>query len=205
MYRTPLFLASMLAVLPAKAQDVSPSCIGQKLRPVVATRTLSPYPPISALRGEQGETVLQIKVGSDGVPIDVSASKSSGFATLDLSATAWVKDVWRWEPLADGCPYIETKVTYKWGLSGKGGITPQKMRATQAAYPESSREKREEGTTTLQLIFGADGTVVKTDLVIGSGSAALDEKAIEIMSKYKIGKDEGSPRKMMVAVIWKLE
>lgn len=153
---------------------------------------------------------MLVKVGSDGVPIDVSVLKSSGFATLDLSATAWIKDVWRWEPLADGCPHIETKITYKWSLSGTARMVPQQFRATQAAYPASAREKGEEGVTTLKLTFGADGKVVKTDLVIGSGSTALDEKAIEIMSRFKAKEGEQTDarfdsRAAMVSVIWKLE
>ena len=205
MHGTPLVIGFVMAALPANAQDAP--CIGQKPRPIAATRIIAPYPPVSVLRGEQGETMMLAKVGSDGAAIDVSVLKSSGFATLDLSATTWIKDTWKWEPLAGGCPHVETKITYKWSLSGAGGVTPQRFKAAQAAYPESSREKKEEGVTTLQLTFRADGTVVKTELVIGSGSAALDEKAIAIMSKHKIKEEDEKlgARKSMVAVIWKLE
>jgi len=56
------------------------------------------YPAMSLRNGEEGTVLLLVKVGADGLPIDVSLKKSSGFRELDKNAMKHVLATWRFHP-----------------------------------------------------------------------------------------------------------
>ncbi len=56
------------------------------------------YPVMSLRNGEEGTVMLLVKVGADGLPIDVSLKKSSGFRELDKNAMKHVLATWRFHP-----------------------------------------------------------------------------------------------------------
>lgn len=64
-----------------------------------------PY-PVEALRdGRRGTVVLQVLVGVDGVPVEVTVQRSSGHRDLDRAATRHVLRSWTFQPaLRDGQP-----------------------------------------------------------------------------------------------------
>lgn len=57
-----------------------------------------PYPRDAARLGLQGRVLLKILVGTDGKPLDVQISSSSGHKTLDDTAKRFVLKNWRFQP-----------------------------------------------------------------------------------------------------------
>lgn len=56
-----------------------------------------PYPPMSKRLGEQGEVILRVLIGADGVAQQAEIRKSSGYERLDQVALATVRK-WRYVP-----------------------------------------------------------------------------------------------------------
>jgi protein TonB len=55
------------------------------------------YPPLSRRLGEQGQVIVRVMVGADGVPQSAELRKSSGFERLDQAALATALK-WRYAP-----------------------------------------------------------------------------------------------------------
>jgi protein TonB len=55
---------------------------------------IPPYPPAARSRGQEGRVVLDVAIGTDGVPREVGVAHSSGAPLLDESAVNTVK-TWR--------------------------------------------------------------------------------------------------------------
>jgi protein TonB len=55
------------------------------------------YPPLSRRLGEQGQVIVRVMVGADGVPQSAEVRKSSGFERLDQAALATALK-WRYVP-----------------------------------------------------------------------------------------------------------
>ncbi|TXI80660.1 MAG: energy transducer TonB [Flavobacteriales bacterium] len=67
------------------------------------------YPPMSRRLGEEGKLVLRVRVSSQGLPLSVEVSKSSGFPRLDEAGRAAVER-WRFVPARQGDQAIEASV-----------------------------------------------------------------------------------------------
>jgi outer membrane biosynthesis protein TonB len=97
------------------------------------THTLPPYPVESFRNAEKGIILMDVDIGSDGMPVDTRTLASTGFPGLDLQSLAWVKNHWRWSPPSQ-CTQITTRVSIKWDFNGaslystlyspRGGVTP---------------------------------------------------------------------------------
>lgn len=59
------------------------------------------YPPLSRRMGEEGQVVLRVKVGADGLPLDVAVDTGSGSARLDRAALDTVRR-WKFVPARRG-------------------------------------------------------------------------------------------------------
>lgn len=68
------------------------------------------YPAASRRLEEEGKVVLRVRVGADGLPLEVEVKTSSGFARLDEAAKAAVKQ-WRFVPGRRGDEAIESWVS----------------------------------------------------------------------------------------------
>lgn len=55
------------------------------------------YPPLSRRLGEEGRVVLRVRVGSDGLPLDVAIHAGSGSVRLDQAALDTVRR-WKFVP-----------------------------------------------------------------------------------------------------------
>jgi len=55
------------------------------------------YPPMSVRRGEQGQVLLKVLIGADGLPQKVELLNSSGFERLDKAALEAAMR-WRYVP-----------------------------------------------------------------------------------------------------------
>src|SRR5207247_2680094 len=68
------------------------------VRVAYGTNPLPPYPLVARRLGREGVVLLGILVAPDGRPAQVRVLRSSGFAPLDDSAVATVRDRWRFIP-----------------------------------------------------------------------------------------------------------
>lgn len=67
----------------------------------ITHRVDPPYPSTSRRAGEQGTVLLDIVIGQDGHPQDISVAKSSGFPALDDAAVTAVRQ-WRFSTNVNG-------------------------------------------------------------------------------------------------------
>jgi TonB family protein len=89
--------AFVLATASASADTLDCNAAGlARLRPIISTHTLPPYPLEAIRSGQEGDTVLTVKIAPDGIPFATIVESSSGSAALDISAAKHVKGVWRW-------------------------------------------------------------------------------------------------------------
>jgi protein TonB len=56
-----------------------------------------PYPPLSKRLGEQGQVLVRVLIGTDGVALKAELKQSSGFERLDQAALAAAMR-WRYLP-----------------------------------------------------------------------------------------------------------
>lgn len=65
------------------------------------------YPPVSLRRREQGDVVVRVTVGTDGLPQSAVVVQSSGHPLLDEAALAKLRRDWRFVPATrDGAAVI---------------------------------------------------------------------------------------------------
>jgi protein TonB len=88
------------------------------LKPVMRTHTLPPYPPISVRLNEQGTTLMEVHITTEGNVDDCKVVQSSSSDRLDQAACDYVKSRWRWSPPTNqGTPTaVSTRVSVKWDL-----------------------------------------------------------------------------------------
>lgn len=88
------------------------------LRPIMRTHTQPPYPPISVRLGEQGSTLVQVEIGTDGNVSECHVVKGSGSDRLDGASCDWIKGHWRWQPpTLNGQPTsAKTEINVTWNL-----------------------------------------------------------------------------------------
>jgi protein TonB len=75
------------------------------------TNPLPPYPLVARRLGMEGVVVLEVMVTPDGRPAEVRVLRSSGFAPLDDSAAATVRQRWRFLPARRGGTAVQSRVT----------------------------------------------------------------------------------------------
>ncbi len=73
--------------------------VRKPVRPIKAERP--PYPQVARKRGWEGTVVVRLTVNKEGFAERITTQKSSGFPSLDESATQAVK-TWRFDPAKDG-------------------------------------------------------------------------------------------------------
>jgi protein TonB len=88
------------------------------LRPIMRTHTLPPYPPISVRLNEQGTTLMEVHITTEGNVDDCKVVQTSSSERLDSAACDYVKSRWRWQPPTNqGTPTaVSTRVSVKWDL-----------------------------------------------------------------------------------------
>lgn len=66
-----------------------------------------PYPRDALRRGAEGTVLLQVRVGTDGRPLEVAVRESSGHRDLDAAARRHVLARWRFRPAHTGGHPVE--------------------------------------------------------------------------------------------------
>lgn len=159
-----------------------------RLRPVIATHTLPPYPEIAKRQQEEGVSLVQVVIGRDGIVSDATLVKSSGSQTLDDAAVDYVKQNWRWEVQVGRCAApVTTRVNITWSLHEKGfdPLTMSKVvniiEAKDADYPPEALAARQSGFVLMMVLQPPDAPS-RVYVMTSSGVPALDRKSIEIAS-----------------------
>ncbi len=67
------------------------------------------YPMLSRRMNEEGKVLLKVRVSAQGMALDVTVSKSSGFARLDAAAADAVTH-WRFVPARRGDEPVDSSV-----------------------------------------------------------------------------------------------
>jgi len=103
---------------PPKQAEAPPPPPPTELKSIPRTHTLPPYPTISQRLGEQGTTLMQVAISTEGSVTDCKVTKSSGSERLDTAACDYVKSHWKWQPPTQlGKPVTaNTGVEVKWDL-----------------------------------------------------------------------------------------
>jgi TonB family protein len=156
------------------------------LRPVVATHTMPPYPDVSVMTGEQGTTLMQIAIGPDGVPTNVTVIKSSGSPRLDEAAQEHVKNNWRWNAPIKNCEPVasDTKVSYAWSLKQANNVlSPPTFYMNARDYPPGALQRHEQGTVVMTVFITDNGQVIP-HVAQSSGFPELDARSMEVVSHW---------------------
>ena len=77
--------------------------------------------------------------------------------------------------------------------------------ASKQSYPRTAQMRGEEGTAKVKIYVGANGTVEKTELVVGSGSLILDKEAVALPTKAgTLPAPPGGATTVTLPLTWKL-
>lgn len=77
--------------------------------------------------------------------------------------------------------------------------------ASKQTYPATAEMRGEEGTAKVKVYIGADGSVLRSELVGPSGSSALDKEAMAVPSRVgHVPAPPGGATALTVPMTWKL-
>ena len=182
-------LAALAAFLPFAAWAQNPALPkSDPLRPIMETHTIPPYPPLSVDLEEQGTTLMQVHITTQGVVDDCIVVQSSSSERLDQAACDHVRKTWRWQPpTAQGQPTnVLTRISVKWDLrdappppAGPGVLRPIMATHTLPPYPPESFALNEQGTTMMEVNVTTQGVADSCKVVQSSGSERLDQAACD--------------------------
>ena len=197
--------ASLLVFAAAGAAAQSP----EPLRPAVLvgidTRCRPVYPP-AALRAQvQGTTVLDFVVDPQGMASRATIVESAGptpehRAMDDEAASALTHCPFKPATDGDGRPtFGHVRVTYDWVIEpqtrgGAPGPHPAVIHSDDPAcridYPAAARQAQASGVTVLWYRVDAQGRIVESHIVRGSGAtpehALLDRTALEGLTRCPV-------------------
>src|SRR5882757_5357025 len=107
-----------VAKAPPPPPKAAPVASSDPLRPIARTHTLPPYPPISVSLNEQGTTLMEVHITTEGNVDECKVLQTSSSDRLDQAACEYVKSRWRWQPPTNqGTPTaVSTRVSVKWDL-----------------------------------------------------------------------------------------
>jgi TonB family protein len=207
----------MLPAAPAFAAVGDAACTmpNQPLMPVMSTHTQPPYPQMSVMTKEQGTTILQVVIGSDGVPTDVTVNTSSGSIRLDQAAIDHVKANWRWNPPLANCKPIAVKtlISIHWNLQNAASPLAQQNAPPTIVmdaqdWPPDALSRHEQGTVVLTLYILANGQVAVARVIQTSGFPDLDAKSLEVVKArhWAPASLDGKPvnTALIMLSVWKL-
>ena len=87
------------------------------------------YPIEAARRRHEGEVLLQLRVGTSGVPEAVTVVRSSGDPSLDRAALEAVQ-LWRFLPARNNGVAVAVRLPAEHQLQPDGAVAPGRARGT---------------------------------------------------------------------------
>ncbi len=167
------------------------------------------YPEASLAARQAGTTVLRYIVDLNRSLRDLRVERSSGWPQLDQAAIEAFGQCKGVPALVNGVAVSAYgRFAYNWrpatkaALQFDSGCTP--------AYPPEAVRLELQGTTTLRFSVAENGTLVKADVILSSGSGLLDAAALSGLAtcKFKPAQDANGvsiPASFDVQYVWKLQ
>jgi len=175
--------------LPAQAAMCVDDGTDSRVRPLVDTHLLPPWPAVSQKLGERGVSVLTVVIDKFGVPVEVALKETSGSPRLDDAAILTVRDQWRWEAPPPECQAdgIRTQVRVIWNLRGpRSPIDAMSViYADGEDYPQVARNLKEEGVTAISIFISPSGAMMQSRVEDSSGFEDLDAAAMAMVARWK--------------------
>ena len=214
--QTPASVAEMQRLL---GPSELPACHGGIVTPPESSgqNALTPddYPLLSKVLNEEGKVIVRLTVDQDGGVSDVSLATSSGNPRLDDAAIAVVKARWHYKPaLSDGkATACRNLVEVVWKLDQPTVNVPTNgpvtiIMADPSAYPDSSRERREQGVSLVMVLVSESGASLFAVVVQSSGYPLLDEASVSLAKQWHVAPPQidGKPIRTMfvVGIAWTL-
>lgn len=125
-----------------------------------------------AQRSRSVNASVTLSVGQDGRMLESRLGDSSGDAALDAAVLAHVRQTWRFYALEDGCGTVEQRFFIRFPEDDCIPKPVMESRTLPAAPRQGMPRSLE-----LQIGVDPDGKVLFTNIVHGSGDAALDAAA----------------------------
>jgi protein TonB len=97
-------------VAPPGPVDLSPTPPGADVQLVPRSMPKPVYPRAELARGVEGVVLVRVRVGREGVPMQIRLERSSGNANLDRAALDGAKK-WRFEPALQAGEAVEVEAT----------------------------------------------------------------------------------------------
>jgi TonB family protein len=192
--------ATMLSILAMLACLVAPRAWAQDkpcarpgitpLKPIMSTHTIPPYPEVSVMTSEQGTTLLEVGINTEGVVDDIQIVKSSGSLRLDEAARDHVKATWRWEPMQQDCQprRVRTRVSIAWDLRdapAENGPQPPVLVMTKGDYPAGALARKEQGSAVIKMYVLPKGELASLGVTQSSGFPELDARSQDVVRSHK--------------------
>lgn len=213
--------------LAAQAEPVPPPSVPSPPVPPRIERQADParhYPARERRAGVGGIVLVGLGVRLDGAVTRCAVERPSGSPALDKAACALARDL-RFAPAPEAVPQpaVEygccTRVEIVWTggtarlrpLHGRGAYHPNMGRLfTNADYPASARQARQQGLVGFEAAIGADGRVTECSIAESSGFEALDQATCRIlrerlvMATARNEQGEAVPATIRSRIIWRL-
>jgi TonB family protein len=133
----------------------------------------TPAPSLTLAQSDRNVSAsLDIDVAPDGRMLGSKVVAGSGDAALDAALLAHVRQSWHFWPLADGCPNATKHIQFR---LPEMSCVPQPV--TESRTPPAIASDRPRALD-VQIGVGPDGKLLFTNIVRGSGDAALDAAAV---------------------------
>jgi TonB family protein len=164
----------------------APLCPPQsvQLSPILGTHQIPPYPVLSTLLGEQGDTILQVTIRPDGTVSDAAVVSSSGSSRLDEAAASYVKQNWRWQVVERNCgpSSVATKVDVVWRMNQPPPIPTSTIDVMlePSDYPPDVRPSAA-SITVVGILLSDRGGAETVNVIQTSGNPSLDKKSLDLV------------------------
>jgi TonB family protein len=205
----------LLAAVPAKAADAAFCNAPGMTQPMPLTSHAPPpelYPPLSAMMGESGNTLVRYTVLASGIVGDASIERSSGSLRLDDAAVAFVK-AFRFKPaMLDGKPVdCSRQIVIRWSLEDSSPLSMAQIGGTPfyptlEDFPPGAVDRHEDGTVIAMVLLGDKGTIETILPMLGSKFADLNSATVDYIRKQKIAGPtvNGVPVRaaLVIRVVW---
>ena len=190
--------------------------------PIVIQRAQAAYPADAPAESIEGECVVSMIVGVDGVPTDIRVVRTHG-ASFDTAATEAVRQSTFQPGTIDGKPvpvrmfartrfYEDLRPTFPrilmrfgqpmgTGFQGRpvfpilrGDTPPRVLNTVEPAFTEEARRKKIQGIVMISVLVNEEGMPIDPK-VTRPLDPGLDEKAIECVLEYRFrpAMHEGTP------------
>jgi TonB family protein len=181
--------------------------------PLIIDRVAAAYPNDAPADAIQGNSLVSLVIGADGVPTDIQVVRTHG-ANFDTAAIEALRQS-KFEPgTLDGKPvpvriYARTpffddkrpaysRILLRIGPNGgalppaqnnanslrQGDTPPAIVRSVNAEFSDDARRNRIQGIVLVSLLVNEEGIPIDLSVTKGMGHG-LDEKALEAVSQYR--------------------